>query len=321
MSVKGSWKLKLRLILAMFSVSVLIYIVLGVIWTLLGRPGGVSMWAVLGLIMIFLQYLIGPSLVNRSMNVKEVTREEAPQIYEMVEDLCQKAELPMPKIGVSPTPVPNAFAYGRTRSDGHVCVTQGILDTLTYSELKAVLGHELGHIKHYDMAITTLVSAIPMICYYVALSTLWSHDNDNNGWVLGIIALACYFLGQLIVLFISRTREYYADQASVEYGNKPEYLASALYKLVYGTATCSENAIKDVEGQKAFFLNDVSNTEKDIIELSQLDVDGDGVIGAEELKRLQKQNVKLSTGNKLTELLSTHPDMLKRIKRLSELQN
>ena len=321
MSVKGSWKLKLRLILAMFSVSVLIYIVLGVIWTLLGRPGGVSMWAVLGLIMIFLQYLIGPSLVNRSMNVKEVTREEAPQIYEMVEDLCQKAELPMPKIGVSPTPVPNAFAYGRTRSDGHVCVTQGILDTLTYSELKAVLGHELGHIKHYDMAITTLVSAIPMICYYVALSTLWSHDNDNNGWVLGIIALACYFLGQLIVLFISRTREYYADQASVEYGNKPEYLASALYKLVYGTATCSENAIKDVEGQKAFFLNDVSNTEKDISELSQLDVDGDGVIGAEELKRLQKQNVKLSTGNKLTELLSTHPDMLKRIKRLSELQN
>lgn len=321
MGVAGSWKLKLRLILAMFAIAILIYTILGIIWTIAGRPGGVSVWAILGLAVIFIQYLIGPSLVNKSMNVKEVTREEAPQIYEMVEDLCQKAELPMPKIGVSPTPVPNAFAYGRSKKDGHVCVTQGILDTITYSELKAVLGHELGHIKHYDMAITTIVSAIPLICYYVALSTFWSHDNDNDGWILGVVALLCYFLGQLIVLFISRTREYYADQASVEFGNKPEHLASALYKLVYGTANCNKEAIKDVEGQKAFFLNDVSNAEKDISELSQLDADGDGVIGAEELKRLQQQNVKISTGNKLMELLSTHPDMLKRIKRLSEMQD
>lgn len=318
---KGSWKLKLRLILAMFAVAILVYVILGIIWTLIGRPGGIVMWAGMGLIVIFLQYLIGPSLVNMSMGVKEVTREQAPQIYEMVEDLCQKADLPMPKIGVSPTPIPNAFAYGRSQRDGHVCVTQGILDTITYSELKAVLGHELGHIKHYDMAITTIISAIPMICYYVALSTFWSSDNDNNGWILGAVAMLCYFLGQLIVLFVSRTREYYADQASVEFGNNPEHLASALYKLVYGTANCSSQAIKDVEGQKAFFLNDVSNARKDISELSQLDLNGDGTIGAEELRQLQNQNVNISTGSKLMEILSTHPDMLKRIKRLSEMQN
>ena len=319
--VNGSWKLKLRLILAMFAVAILVYIILGIIWTLIGRPGGIVMWAGMGLIVIFLQYLIGPSLVNMSMGVKEVTREQAPQIYEMVEDLCQKADLPMPKIGVSPTPVPNAFAYGRSQRDGHVCVTQGILDTITYSELKAVLGHELGHIKHYDMAITTIISAIPMICYYVALSTFWSGDNDNNGWILGAVAMLCYFLGQLIVLFVSRTREYYADQASVEFGNNPEHLASALYKLVYGTANCSSQAIKDVEGQKAFFLNDVSNAGKDISELSQLDLNGDGTIGAEELRQLQNQKVTISTGSKLMEIISTHPDMLKRIKRLSEMQN
>lgn len=318
---KGTWKLKLRLFLAFVTMSFIVYIILGVIWTLLGRPGGYSFWAIIGLLVIFIQYLIGPTIVDKSMNVRKVSREEAPELYEIVEDLSQKADIPMPEIGISPTMIPNAFAYGRSKGDGHVCVTQGILDTINHDELKAVLGHELGHIKHYDMAITTIISAVPLLCYYAALSTFWSHDDENNGFIIAIIAFALYFLGQLIVLFVSRTREYYADEASVEFGNKPEHLASALYKLVYGTAKCDPEEIKNIEGQKAFFLNDISNPEKDISDLKQLDLNNDGTIGAEELKQLQKQNVKIDTGAKFMEVLSTHPDMLKRIKRLSELQD
>ena len=122
---------------------------------------------------------------------------------EMVEELSKAADIPMPKIGISETNVPNAFAYGRSKHSGRICVTRGILGVVNRDELKAVLGHEIGHLKHNDMAITTLVSAIPMICYYVALSTLFSHDSQNGGTaILGLIAMACYALGQLIVLFI-----------------------------------------------------------------------------------------------------------------------
>lgn len=316
-----TWKLQLRLILAVFGLAFIVYFLLGLIWTFLGRPGGIGMWGIIGLLMIFIQYLISPQLVEHSMGVRYVTKEEAPELYEMVTDLAQKADIPMPKVGICESPVPNAFAYGRTRGDGHVCVTRGILNTVNHDELKAVLGHELGHIKHRDMAVTTLISAVPMICYYLALNLMWSNDEDNNGIIFGVIALFVYFLGQLLVLFVSRTREYYADAASVEFGCKPEHLASALYKLIYGTANCSEESIKDVEGQKAFFLNDVSNAERDISELSQLDLNKDGVLSGDELNKLKNSKIHVSTGNKIMEVLSTHPDTLKRVKKLSELDN
>ncbi|MDD2643544.1 MAG: zinc metalloprotease HtpX [Methanobacteriaceae archaeon] len=319
--MKGTWKLRIRLTLAMIALFAMVYIILFLVLGILGINLGVSAYALIGLLLIFIQYLMGPKLVEMSMGVKHVTREEAPNIYQMVEELALAADVPMPKIGISETNIPNAFAYGRTRRSGHICVTRGILGVVNRDELKAVLGHEMGHLKHNDMVITTLVSAIPMICYYVALSTMFQGDNDNGaGIILGLIAMVCYALGQLIVLFISRTREYYADQASVEFGNQPQYLASALYKLVYGAAQCNPQEIKDVEGSKAFFLNDVSNTQRDISEFSQVDFNRDGILGADELEKLQTENVKISTGSKIMELFSTHPDMLKRVKRLSDIQ-
>ena len=216
--------------------------------------------------------------------------------------------------------VPNAFAYGRSKRSGHVCVTRGILGLLDEEELRAVLGHEMSHIKHNDMAITTVVSAIPLICYYLAFSLMFSGggDNDNGGPILGILALIAYFLGQLIVLFISRIREYYADAGSVELGCKPEKLASALYKLVYGAAKVPQSEIKDIEGTKAFFLTDISNARNEFNNLAQLDLNNDGIISAEELNVLRDSNVKVGASNKIMELLSTHPDMLKRIKRLAD---
>ena len=218
--------------------------------------------------------------------------------------------------------VPNAFAYGRSKRSGHVCVTRGILGLLDHDELKAVLGHEISHIKHNDMAITTIVSAIPLVCYYLSFSLMFSGgggDNDNGGAILGIIALFAYFLGQLIVLFISRIREYYADAGSVELGCQPEKLASALYKLVYGAARVPNQEIKDVEGTKAFFVTDISNAKNEINDLSQLDFNKDGVISKEELDLLKNNQIKVSGSSKIMELLSTHPDMLKRIKRLADM--
>ena len=161
---------------------------------------------------------------------------------------------------------------------------------------------------------------IALICYYLSFSLMFSGggDNDNRGTLLGILALIAYFLGQLIVLFISRIREYYADAGSVELGCKPEKLASALYKLVNGAAKVPQSEIRDIEGTKAFFLTDISNARNEFNNLAQLDLDRDGAISAEELNVLRDSKVNVGTSNKIMELLSTHPDMLKRIKRLAD---
>ena len=318
--MKGTWKLKLRLWLAMLFMFAIVYILIMLAGNFLGYGGFYGFYAIAGLVVLFLQYLFGPKIVESSMGVHQLSEAEAPELHRIVEELAMAANIPKPKVGISNTMVPNAFAYGRSKRSGHVCVTKGILGILDQDELKAVLGHEISHIKHNDMAITTIVSAVPLICYYLAFSLMFSGggDNDNGGPILGILALIAYFLGQLIVLFISRVREYYADAGSVDLGCSPEKMASALYKLVYGAAKLPESEIKDVEGTKAFFLTDISNARKEFNNLAQLDLNKDGKISAEELNVLRDSNVKVGASNKIMELLSTHPDMLKRIKRLAD---
>ena len=320
--MKGTWKLHLRMMLASILMFVMLYIVVGLVCALVGVSMAPMVWLGISLVITFIQFLAGPKLVEWSMGVRRVSEAEAPELHQMVAELAANAGIPKPTVGICNMSVPNAFAYSRTRRDGHIAVTTGILNVLNHDELKPVLGHEMSHIKHYDCAINTIISVIPMICYYTAMGFLYSNNDDNGlGAIIGVLGLVFYFIGQLLVLFVSRIREYYADQGSVELGNKPEWLASALYKLVYGAAAAPSSEIKECEGNKAFFLNDVSHAERDITELSQVDLDGDGIIGSDELRQLRNSNVKVSRGNKFMELFSTHPDMLKRIKRLSELEN
>ncbi len=318
--MKGTWKLKLRMWLTMIIMFTIVYILV----SLAGWYLRISSWyffMIASLVIIFLQYWFGPSIVKRSMNVRPLTESEAPNIHRMVEELAREANVPKPEVCISEINIPNAFAYGRTSRSGHIAITRPILGLLDYDELRAVLGHEMGHIKHNDMAITAAVSVVPIICYYLAISFMFSGDRDNGGGILiGIFGYVFYLIGQLLVLFISRIREYYADEASVEFGNRPAALVSALYKLSYGVSKASDQTLKDVSENRAFFFNDVNNAEKDVNDFRQIDFDGDGSISDAELERLANSNVKISKANSLFELLSTHPDSLKRVKRLAEMK-
>ncbi|MDR3223365.1 MAG: M48 family metalloprotease [Methanobrevibacter sp.] len=318
--MENTWKLKLRLFLAMAILFGIIYAILMVIGTLFLGGASFQLYAIIGIVIMIVQYLAGPKIVEISMGVKYVSEEKAPDLHRIIGDLAKIANIPKPKVGVSEINVPNAFAFGRTKSDGRVCITRGMLNILKEDEIRAVLGHEIAHIKHSDMIVMTVVSMIPMICYYIGMSFIFSRGNNenNNSALIGILALGAYFIGQLLVLFISRTREYYADQGSVEFGNSPDKLASALYKLVYGASKADKNEVKKFKGTSAFFLNDIGNTDFDIRELSQLDTDRDGNISASELSQLKYREIHVKTREKLMEVFSTHPNMLKRMRRLSE---
>ncbi len=305
---------------------------------LYGVITGIGVWAgggnysyvyiVLAFVFLGFQYLLGPAMVGWTMKVKYVSEREEPELHRMVGELAARANLPKPKVGVSQLNIPNAFAFGRTQRDGRVCVTRGILNLLNHDELKAVLGHELSHIRHRDMAIITLLSAIPLVMYWIAFSFMFRgafgggsrQSGGNIAILIGLGAMLMYFLTNLLVLYGSRIREYYADRGSVRLGCPPHHLATALYKLTYGNARYRNSAeMKQVEGVKAFFLNDPSRAWYEVRELKQVDRDMNGTIDFDELLELRSKTVRLSTGDKMMELFTTHPNMLKRIKQLSSL--
>jgi heat shock protein HtpX len=317
--------LQMRMYLLMAALFAIIYAMIVLVGTAMG-VNDFYFYLMISVGLMWVQYMVGPKIIEWSMQIKYIKREDNPKVWAMVEEQARRGNIPMPRVCISPSAVPNAFAFGRGINDGRVCVSQGILRLLDDNELRAVIGHELTHIKNRDVLTITLLSVIPMIMYRLAWHFMWygggrrSNNNAPSGMAIGAVAFLFYFITNLLVLYGSRIREYYADKGSVELGNKPAALASALYKLVYGSARLANTEeMKQVEGMKAFFLNDPSAALHEIRELKQVDVDNSGSIDTNELFRLRNAKMNVSTGDKLMEVMSTHPNMLNRIKHLSEL--
>ncbi|PJB21278.1 MAG: peptidase, partial [Euryarchaeota archaeon CG_4_9_14_3_um_filter_38_12] len=265
------------------------------------------------------QYLIGPKIVEKTMRVRYVSEIEAPKIHSIVNDLAMRANIPKPKVGISDVPIANAFAFGKSKKDSRVCVTRILLNRLNEKELRAVLGHEISHIKHKDIVAITMLSVIPMICYFVYVSFFWSsffgRRRSGGTMAIALVAFLTYLLTNMLVLYASRVREYYADQGSVELTNDAPALASALYRISVEDARADRRTLKQVEGMKAFFASDPSRARKDLTDLRQADLNMDGHLDKYEVEAFAKES-RVRGADRIMEVFSSHPNIVKRIKRL-----
>jgi heat shock protein HtpX len=241
----------------------LLYVVFAVVLFQVLNVGLVPMLLiVIGL--AFFQYYTSDKLALAAAGAKVVSREEAPQLHDMVERLCALADLPKPKVAIMDTPVPNAFATGRSPKHAAVCVTTGLWDRLEPREIEGVLAHELSHIANRDVLVMTLASFFAtlaaLLTRFGLYAGLWGggERRDNNGppvWLIVFaVSILVYVLSYILIRTISRYREYSADRGSALITGAPEYLMSALQKISSQMTLIPNRDLREVEGMSAFFI-------------------------------------------------------------------
>ncbi len=206
---------------------------------ILGGRSGMTFALIMAFAMNFITYWFSDKIVLRMYGAKEVSESEAPELYGIVRRLAHRAELPMPRVCIMNEDQPNAFATGRNPSHGTVAVTTGIMRILSREELEGVLAHELAHVKHRDILVSTVAATIAGAISYLAQMAQWTmifggrRDDDEGG--SPIAAIVMMIVGpidaMLVQMAISRSREYGADEGGARISGNPRYLANALRKL------------------------------------------------------------------------------------------
>jgi heat shock protein HtpX len=252
--------------------------------------GGLVIGLVLGLLFVGGTFWFSDKIAVAAARAKPVSRDEAPRLYEIVEELARRNEMPMPRLYVSPQPQPNAFATGRGPKRAVVAVTQGILEVLDDAELRAVLAHELSHVRNRDILIGSVAAAIALAITFIARIAMFGaifggDDDEGGGNIIGLLALAILapLAAGLLQMALSRSREYQADASGARLLGEGEPLARALQKIEayakrvpmdVNPAEATQYIINPLTGRKVNFANLFSThppTEERIARLREFD--------------------------------------------------
>lgn len=233
----------------------LLFAILMAALTAADLPSGQALWIGLGgtLALAALQFTISPYILQWILRINWMEPEQlGGSIAQRLRDMCLHKNLPVPRFGVIEDGNPNAFTFGHYPGDARLVVTRGLLDMLDEDEVGAVIAHELGHIKHWDFVVMTVAATVPLILYVIyRFGIRWGSGSRKNGAPVLAVALTAwvaYIISEYIVLFLSRTREYYADQFSAVLTGSPNLLASSLVKIAYGLARAEPAAQQQKQG-------------------------------------------------------------------------
>jgi len=294
------------------------------VFTLILSLIGVVNILVLGVLVVAFnvgQWLISPYIIDALYRTREIPESENPKLHRIVEDLSRKSGLKKPKLMLAQIPIPNAFAYGSPIAGNRVAVTSGLLKTLDEGEVEAVIGHELGHLKHRDVQVMMFVSLLPALFYYIGYSLIissYGRRREGGGGetaALGFGFMAFSWILNMFILYLSRLREYYADRHSaliVE--NGAQKLSEGLAKIVHATRNMGRTAkqMQHLNAFKALFITDPDRVETDSTALS--------AAASSDQKLVQELlSKRLTTLERIMEIFSTHPNIVKRLRALQEL--
>jgi heat shock protein HtpX len=215
-----------------------------------------SFIAIFSLGAMFVQYYYSDTIVIKTMGAEIVSESEAPELHELISRLCSMADLPKPRIAIVRTNIPNAFATGRNQKNAVVAVTTGLMQQLNSSELEAVLAHELTHVKNRDAMVLTIASFISTLAYYFMLfGGGGRRDRDSGNAILIFLAsIIVYAASYLLIMALSRYREFAADRGAAVITGQPSQLASALRKISGVMTKIPNEDLRKVEGANAFFI-------------------------------------------------------------------
>ncbi len=279
--------LQVRMVVTMFLLAAVYAILMAVIFA--AGAGAVTM-VVVAAALLGVQFFASDKIALQTMGAQKVSPQEAPELHAMIERLCVQADIPKPTIAVVNTPMPNAFALGRSQKHATVCATTGILQLLSPSELEAVMAHEITHVVNRDVAIMTLASFFASIAAMIVQFGFFfgggrRSNNDNPSLALVIMAsMAVWVISFFLMQALSRYREFAADRGSAVITGRPSALSSALMKLSGTMERIPQTDMRAHAEMNAFYI------------------------------------VPTRVKNSLFNLFSTHPPMEKRIAALSKLE-
>ena len=291
---------------------------------------GATATAIVAIAILFIvaQWYFAPDILRIAGRLRYVGDDEYPELHAAVGELASEAHVPAPRIAVSPAKETNAFVFGRTVKSATLVVHQGLLDILDKDEMKAVLAHEVGHLRHNDVVVMTIIAFIPMLAYIIAQNMFWGGmfgGGRNDGmaylFLIGLVAFVVYAISQLFMLSLSRARESYADDYSARSTRSPEHLASALVKISSSHASTDKPSNTSTVA-RSFYIVDFFSIERDIAEMKQHEKELRKLLPGLDVSELINRARKERAGawGSMNSVFATHPPTYRRLLDLAEVK-